>query len=261
MNRNQRAKKHPRKNLKKHKKASAKAPFLYHLEELRRRAWWCVVILFIGTIIGYEIRNNILNFLIKPLHNPLFYTSPTGGFEFIFQISLFFGILFALPFIAYNLYRFLEPAMPSHSYRIAIYFFLGSFIAIIFGILFAYFVTLPYALRFFNSFDSNKIKALISTNEYLSFMMRYILGFCIAFQFPIILIAANYIKPFNPAFLMKKQRTAILIIFIVILLITPPDPTTQILAAIPLILLFELSIVVIWYMNRAKKVIYMAKLR
>lgn len=244
--------------MKKSNSSRKKSPFLTHIEELRRRTWWSLVILLIGTFIGYELRDTILYFLIKPLHNQLFYTSPTGGFEFIFQISLFFGILFSFPVVIYNFYRFLEPAIPSHSYKIILYFFLSSVLSMITGILFAYYVTLPYALHFFNSFETNHIKSLISTNEYLSFMMKYLLGFGIAFQFPIFMLAINLIKPIKPATLLKNQRIAILLIFIIIILITPPDPVTQILAALPFIFLYELSIGIIWHINRRKKINYIS---
>ncbi len=119
--------------------------------------------------------------------------------------------------------------------------------------LFAYFVSMPAALHFLANVDSKNLKALITVNEYLNFVAAYLGGFALLFQLPLIMLFINRIKPQKPSTLMGKQRWVILFSFIIAAILTPtPDPFNQFIMAAPVILLYQFSVILIWFINRKK---------
>ncbi len=225
--------------------------FLEHLEELRSRLMWSVLVLVLGGIVGYAIHQTIFKLLIRPLNKPLYYTSPAGGLDFLIKICIFFGFICALPVLVYNFLKFLEPALPNHARKGMLRILLSSMILAIFGICFAYFISLPAALYFLASLGNGEITALISANEYLSFVMIYLAGFAALFQLPLILLFINRLRPWRPSQLMKFQGYVILASFIIAAILTPtPDPLNQTIMAVPIIVLYEVSVGLIWIKNR-----------
>jgi sec-independent protein translocase protein TatC len=119
------------------------------------------------------------------------------------------------------------------------------------GAAFAYFITLPAALHFLNEFSSDQVKALISTNEYISFVTIYVAAFAILFQLPLILLFINHITPLSPGALMRQQRLVILLSFVAAAVITPtPDIVNQTFMALPIIVLYQISMALVWLVNR-----------
>lgn len=234
-----------------HGDKAVRQPIIRHIQELRRRLFWSVVCLCAGAGIGYFLNEKIFNILIKPLNQPLFYTSPTGGFDFLLKICIFFGVIVSVPVFTYNILKFLEPTLPSHNRWLLVKFLASSCVLAVFGVGFAYFISLPAALHFLNSFGSDQVKSLISTNEYFSFVMVYLAGFAVLFQLPIIILFINRIKPLKPGGLMKQQRFVIVISFVAAAVITPtPDPLNQTIMAGPIIALYQISILLVWLVNR-----------
>ncbi len=235
-------------------KETVRAPFIEHIYELRRRLLVCVVFIVVGAGIGYLINEQLLAIIQQPLGQKLFYTSPTGGFSFVFMLCVFFGIVFALPCIIYQIIAFLKPVLPRTSrHSILLYPFCSVILAAL-GIVFAYFVSLPASLHFLANFGGGNIEALITTDTYFNFALSYIAGFAILFQLPLILIITNRITPLGPGKLMKWQRYVIIGSFVLAAIITPtPDPFNQLLMAGPIILLYQLSILLIWIINGSKK--------
>jgi len=227
-------------------------PFREHLTELRSRLLWILISLFLGSLIGYWYKDLLLSLLLQPLHKPVFYSSPTGAFEFVFKICLFFGMVVSLPVILYHGIKFLEPMLPPKKHLSLARMVLASCILMILGISFAYFLSLPTALHFFNEFSSKQVQSLISTDEYLSFIMNYLLGFGIIFQLPLLLFLVNQITPLTVSWLLQQERYVIIISFVIGLLLTP-DPLNQTIMALPLIFLYQISIICIWMVNRKKK--------
>lgn len=225
--------------------------FIDHVSELRRRLMYSLVALFIGTALGVFFQYPLIDFLIKPLNKPLFYTSPIGGFEFLLKVWLISGIAFATPVLMFHVIQFIKPAMRKETKTSAMKLFALSLILMVVGLGFAYYISLPAALHFLGMFGSDQVKSLITTNEYFSFVMRYLLGFGILFQLPIILLLINNVTPLNPKNLMKQQRFAIVGSFIFSGIITPTvDLLNLTIMAVPLIMLYEISILLIWFVNR-----------
>lgn len=236
-------------------KHAVKAPMMDHVAELRKRAIWCMGALFIGGAIGYKFQNLIIAWLVKPLGQELFYTSPTGGFDFLIKICLFFGFILAVPVLIYNLFKFISPAIPPNvSYNFVKIITISIALALG-GVAFAYFVSLPSALHFLNNFTNNQVSSLISAQEYFNFVMIYMAGFAVLFQMPLVFSFINKVKPLKPARLLKQQRVVVLISFIVAAVLTPtPDPINQALMAAPIIALYQTSIGVVWRDNRRHSV-------
>jgi sec-independent protein translocase protein TatC len=235
--------------------SAAKQPFAQHLLELRRRIFWAVMSLLGGGVFGYFIRDHIQAILLDPLNQPVYYTSPTGGFDFLFKLCIFFGFIFAIPIITYQVLKFFEPVIPGKTGKVMVKAMLASVLLTVSGIAFAYFLSLPAALHFLNNFGSDQIRSLISTDSYFSFVMGYLAGYALLFQLPLLMLLINRITPLPPGSIKGKQRWVILISFIVAAVLTPtPDPLNQSIMAVPMIMLYQVSGLLVWWVNlRARR--------
>jgi sec-independent protein translocase protein TatC len=235
--------------------ASKEMPFLDHLEELRWRLIKSIVAVVISAIAIYFFSDKVLALLIKPyndaaaqLNKPnvqsLIFLTPTGGFMVRIKLSVFAGILVALPIIFYQLWQFIVPGLleKEKKYVPTVVFF--STACFLIGALFCYFVVLRYGLRFLLGFETADLVATISINEYLQFVTMLLLVFGLIFEMPVLSFFLTKIGFVTPAFLRHYRRHGIVLMVILSALITPPDIFTQLLLAGPLILLYEISIVV-----------------
>lgn len=240
-----------------HAEDPVRAPFLEHVHELRRRLLVSIICIVVGAAVGYWVKDALLLAIQKPLGQQLYYTSPTGGFSFVFMLCVLFGVVVSLPCTIYQIIAFLKPILPRNS-RIQMFIYpICSILLAGLGIVFAYFVSLPAALHFLASFGGAHIQALITTDTYFSFALAYIGGFALLFQLPILLTIINRVYTLNPKKLMKLQRYVIVVSFVVAAVITPtPDPINQLLMAGPIIVLYEFSVILIWLVNKTKKINY-----
>lgn len=215
--------------------------FAEHIRELRGRIMWSLLFMVIGAGVGYGMHDRLLQVLQRPLHDTLYYTTPTGAFSFIIKICVVFGIIVALPMMIYQAFAFFGPLIKARTRRQFVGYVLTSIILAGIGILFAYYISLPAALSFLVNFGADKgnIEALITADEYFNFVLTYIAGFAILFQLPLIISFINRIKPLQPKQLVKQTKYVILVSFIVAAIITPtPDPFNQFIMAGPMILLY-----------------------
>lgn len=225
--------------------------FAEHIQELRKRLMWSLLFVAIGAGIGYALHNSLLEILQQPLHEKLYYTTPTGAFSFIMKICAVFGLIVALPAVLYHSFAFFEPLIKSRTRKaIAGYVFVSVLMAGL-GITFAYFVSLPAALNFLVNFGSEGgIESLITANEYFNFVLAYIAGFALLFQLPLIITFINRITPLTPSKLIGGTRYVVLGSFLISAIITPtPDPFNQALMAVPVILLYFLSALLVIVTN------------
>lgn len=229
-------------------------PLTAHLRELRSRLFSYLSCLLVGVFVGYLLHESVIDILTKPLGQPLFYASVTGGFDFVFQISFFFGFLLAVPILLYHVFRFIEPALPSKRPRKILFYLLASVLLLGLGIAFAYFVSLPSTLYFLGSFATGDIKTLISTSEYFSFISSYLVGFGIAFQLPLILLFIDSVYHLPLRLLVHQERLVIVVSFVIAAILTPtPDIINQAVFAVPLILLYQCALLAIWVQHRSTK--------
>lgn len=229
--------------------------FINHVNELRRRLSWSALVLFIGAAVGYVFRVRILMWLQAPLHSQLYYGKVTGAFEFVMQICFFVGLCLSVPMLVYQLISFIRPALPRPiSNRLVLLVVSSSCVLTVSGVGFAYYLTLPAVLRFLRSMAGSQLNALIMADSYLSFVITYLAIFAIIFQLPLILLFIDRITPLTPKKLGKWRKWVMIGSFGagVILPITP-DPLSQVMLALPVIVLYEISIWLIWVLRRMRK--------
>jgi sec-independent protein translocase protein TatC len=225
-------------------------PFLDHLEELRRRLFYCAVAVLVGGIITYGLFNipgfDILEFLARPARMHLGgQKMVTHGSADIFQMLLNAGFVVAMiiasPVIAYQLWGFVAPAMYAKEKRIVIPIILGSVTLFVLGVALAFFFVMPATMEFFLGFQTEAAVPMLTLKEFITLEIYMCVGFGIAFQLPIVILGLTAVGIVTPTFLAKGRRFAIVGVLIISAAITP-DPTTMFLMAVPLYALYELSI-------------------
>jgi sec-independent protein translocase protein TatC len=226
-----------------------------HLEEVRSRLFWIVLALIAAASFGYMIQGPIMSVLMSPLGGQrLIYLTPIGGFNFLFKVSIYFGIALVLPVIIYQLYRFLEPIMNKHLKKSVGFYSVASTLLAITGGCFAYFGSLPAAMHFLSGVSIQNVSAMVTADSYLSFVTTYILGFAALFQIPLIIMIFNTIKPIPPKKLLSYERHVILFAFIIAALISPsPDVTNQTILAVPIIIMYQIGLFMVWFQGRSSR--------
>jgi sec-independent protein translocase protein TatC len=236
-----------------------KRPFLAHLEELRKRLIICAMAIGIGFAISYIFSKQLFSFLILPLtkvlpaESRLIFTSLPEMFIAYIKVALIAGIILAIPIVFYELWMFLAPALYRREKGYVIPFVLFSSILFVAGSLFGYFIVFPYGFKFFISFATEDIQALPSVKQYFSFAIRLLFAFGVVFEMPVVVFFMTKIGLITPDSMKKFRKFAILCSFILSAILTPPDVATQIMMALPLIVLYEISIIISQAVYRKKK--------
>jgi len=198
--------------------------------------------------LAYNYNDFFVRLIMQPLGNEkLIYLTPGGGFNFIFQISLYVGLLVAAPVLIYQLYGFIKPALPSRARRSAVKVVGAAFLLMLCGVSFGYFVAIPSALKFLSTFAGANIVPNLTADSYLGFFLAYIAGLGILFELPLLLLFFHWIHPMTPKGLLKTERFVVLFAFIISALITPtPDAFNQSMIAVPLILIYQGGVFAVW---------------
>jgi len=218
--------------------------FLEHLDELRNRLIKCLIVFVVGSCVAYQFVEHILAFIIQPVGQVVF-TDPAEAFLARFTFALWTGFFLTLPFILYQLWKFVGLALTVKERRWIFLFGPLSLLFFIVGSLFGFVVILPVGMNFLLGFASETMVPMISVSKYLSFVGMIVLAFGIIFELPLVMVFLAKIGIATPAFLSEKRKYVIVFIFIVSALLTPPDIISQILLALPLIILYEIGIIFI----------------
>jgi len=232
----------------KKKMTDDKQPFLGHLEELRKRLVICAIAVGVGFIISYIFAKQLFSYLVLPLtkvlpdDSRLIFTNLPEMFIAYIKVALVAAIILAIPIIFYQLWMFLAPALFRKEKRYIIPFVLFSSILFAAGALFGYLVVFPYGFKFFVSFATEDIQALPSVKQYFSFAIRLLLAFGLVFEMPVVVLFLTKIGLITPDSMKKFRKFAILCSFILSAILTPPDVATQLMMALPIIILYEISI-------------------
>jgi sec-independent protein translocase protein TatC len=230
--------------------AAGQMSFFDHLRELRTRMVRCLIALAIGFFSCYAWSKELFDILIKPLvkvfppGGALIYTALPEAFVTYMKVSLVAGCLAVSPYLFYQLWSFIAPGLYKEEkvYLIPIAFFSAFFF--VSGAMFGYYVVFPFAFQFFMEYASETIKPMPSLAEYFSFSLKMLFAFGVIFELPLFIFFLARIGLVTPKILRKFRRYAILLAFIVGAILTPPDVISQCLMALPLLILYELSIVV-----------------
>ena len=219
-----------------------------HLAELRSCLLKALAALVIGTASSVYFLQDIMDVLTSAAKE-LYYMRPAEAFMIYMKVALLSGLLLASPFMLYEFYAFVRPALTWRERKFTLLCIPLALLLLIAGMLFSYSFVFPRSLEFFLGFAAGKVNPLISMESYLDFMLMLVIPFGFAFNVPVILTLLAYLGLISSRLLMKFQRHVILVAFIIAGVITPtPDIITQTLLAVPLILLYEVSIVIIRYL-------------
>ena len=231
-----------------------------HLIELRKRLLRILIALGIGFGICYYYKDLVFDIITKPLtqvlppNSHLVYIGVTEAFFVYMKLAFFASLLITSPVILYQIWKFISPGLLPKEKKYVIPFVLSSTFLFLGGVLFGYFIVLPPAFQFFVSFNNQYLQAMISFREYLSLFVTFLLGFGLSFELPVFIFFLTKLGLVNAKMLSHHRKYAILLIFIGAAILTPsPDALSQILMAIPLMFLYEVSIFVAKFAKKEKE--------
>ncbi len=224
-------------------------PLTAHLAELRSRLIWCMVALAVGFIACYGLSDKIVAALQspvvlvgQPIKVPLQIIAPAEAFVTYIKVGLIAGLFLVLPFILYQLWKFVAPGLLEHEKKYTVPFLVGS--AGLFysgGVIF--YLVLPFIIHFLLSFAKGDIKAQLSVGYYVTFCVRLMIAFGLAFQLPMVVVFLTQLGLVSSRLLVRYFRHAIVLIFVVAAVLTPTtDPLSLLAMVLPLLLLYGLSI-------------------
>lgn len=237
------------------------APLLDHLIELRTRLLWCIVFLTIGFGLCFYFAEPILGFLVQPLKDAF----PEGDGQLIFtklyevffvelKVALFAGFFLAFPLIANQLWAFVAPGLYAQEKKAFLPFLFMTPILFFAGAALAYLVVMPTAFKWFLGFEGEAgglaIEALPSAGDYLGLVMQFILAFGISFLLPVLLLILNRAGLVSREQLAGARRYVIVGVVALAAIVTPPDPGSQLILAVPLLLLFEGALLVMRFQEK-----------
>ncbi|MEO8723931.1 MAG: twin-arginine translocase subunit TatC [Sphingobium sp.] len=242
----------------------SKAPLLEHLIELRGRLLKSIVALLICFAVCFYFSDKLFAFLVQPLKEAfgpqggrLVYTKLYEAFFVQVKVGLFGAFFLSFPIIANQLWAFVAPGLYAKEKRALLPFLVATPVLFTAGAALAYYVVMPTAFHFFLKFQGNSsgltVEALPSTDAYLTLVMQFILAFGISFLMPVLLMLLNRAGLVSRAQLIGMRRYMIVVAFIVAAVLTPPDVVSQLMLAVPLILLYEMTILLIWFTDRRQK--------
>jgi len=231
-----------------------------HLAELRQRLITCLLALIGGFALCYALIDPIFVLLAEPLEavvppgTRLIFTSYPEAFFTYLKLALVSGIFVVSPVIMYQVWAFVAPGLYVHERRWAVPFVLASSFFFVAGGLFGYLVVFPAAFKFLASYANASLRLMPSVSEYFTLTVRLLLGFGIAFELPIVMVFLGLVGLVDAGMLRRNRKYALLLIFVTAAVLTPtPDILNQFLLAGPLMLLYEVSILLVWLVQRRKK--------
>ena len=231
--------------------------FISHLTELRERLIHSIVFLFILFVASYYFSDHIYGFLVEPYANAvkndgverrLIFTALQETFLTYLKVSFFAAFFATSPFILIQVWKFIAPGLYKHEKKAIMPYLVLTPILFLLGGMLVYYLIMPLAIKFFLSFESGGLNTNLpiqleaKVNEYLSLVMKLIFAFGLSFQLPVVLSLLARVGIIDAKFLKERRKYVVVIIFATAAILTPPDPITQIGLAIPLLLLYELSI-------------------
>jgi sec-independent protein translocase protein TatC len=235
-----------------------------HLIELRRRLIWCFLTLGLAFAVCFYFADAIFAFLVQPLikgfggagHGRLIYTKLYEAFFVQVKVGFFAAFFISFPIIANQIWAFVAPGLYAKEKKAFLPFLFATPVLFVAGGALAYYVVMPSAFHFLLNYQGVvggiRREALPSVSDYLNLVMQFILAFGIAFLLPVLLMLLERAGLVTRLQLKRGRRYAILAAFVIGAIVAPPDVASQCMLAVPLILLYELSLIAIWFTERRR---------
>jgi sec-independent protein translocase protein TatC len=241
-------------------------PLLDHLIELRNRLVYSCAAILLGFVLCYFFAEDIYGFLVRPLANiyqgqtgrRMIYTGLTEAFFTYLKVAFWAGAFLTFPVVAAQLWLFIAPGLYRNEKQAFLPFLIATPILFFMGGAIAYYVVFPLAWRFFVSFetpggpDSLPIELEARVGEYLSLVMKLIFAFGLSFQLPVALTLMGRVGLVSSQALARNRKFAVVGVFVVAAIITPPDIISQVTLAIPILILYEISIIAVRIVERRR---------
>jgi sec-independent protein translocase protein TatC len=239
--------------------AKGEMPFLDHLEEMRWRLIWSLLALTIGFVVGFLVvdRLDVLGLLMRPIApqlagGKLYFTGPIEPFMITLKLAFFVGVVLASPVIVWQVWRFLSPALYPKERRIVLPVSVVGVLLFLAGVLMAYFLILPMAIKVLFTFQSQSLQPIVTAKEYFGFAAQVMIAFGAIFEIPLILLILVYLEVISAAFLSRNRRFAIAGNAFLAMLLAPPDLISMTLMMVPVQLLYEITVVVARILERRR---------
>ena len=226
-----------------------KLPFTSHLEELRKRLITAFIAIGVGFVVSFGFKERLFDILVQPLikvmkeGETLIYTGLPEAFFTYLKVSFLTGLIVASPILLYQFWMFVAPGLYKRERGMMVPIVILSSFFFIGGALFGYFVVFPWGFKFFMGFATETIRPLPSMREYFGFSAKLLLAFGLVFELPLVLTFMAKLGIVSVDFLKKNRKYALLLFFAGAAILTPPDVITQVLMALPLMVLYEISII------------------
>ncbi len=228
-----------------------KMPLTSHLEELRKRLIRSMIAIGVAFVGCYAFVEDLFRIIAQPLisvlpsNSYMVYTGLPEAFFTYIKVAFYAGLFIASPFVLYQIWKFISPGLYAKERKFVVPFVITSTLLFIGGVCFGYFLVLPPAYKFFLEFSTDYLKPMLSIREYISLTLKLLLAFGIIFEIPVFLFFMTKIGLVTPRQLARTRRYAIVICFIIAAIITPtPDAFTQCMMAIPMVILYEVGILI-----------------
>lgn len=228
-----------------------------HLGELRDRLVKAAWAILLGTILCWIFNNQLFDFIRRPilethLLDGLVFTHPIDSFMAHVKVALLGGVILTCPLWLYQAWQFVAPGLYAHEKKYSIIFILAGTVLFGIGISFAYFLVLPAAFNFLLGFGGGTDKPMITIKDYFSFFTTMMLVFGFAFELPLVIVVLGAIGIVDAAFLRAKRRIMIVIMAVTSAIVTPPDAASMLMLLVPLVVLYEISIVLVSMMRKKR---------
>jgi sec-independent protein translocase protein TatC len=237
--------------------ADGKMSFLEHLDELRKRLIWSIVSLVGGFVVSIVFIDRIFGFIMRPLAatlpagHKMIYTEPTEAFLLQLKVAALAGVLLAAPFVLWQLWLFVAPGLYRREKRLALPFVLSASLLFTAGAAFNHYIMFPVAFKFLGGFSTDYMEFMPRISPVFSLYAQLFLAFGLIFQMPVIVFTLARLGLVTASFLWRNAKYAVLIIFVLSAVITPTsDPVNQTLMALPMALLYMVSIGIAWAFGR-----------
>ncbi|MDU2066713.1 MAG: twin-arginine translocase subunit TatC [Sporomusaceae bacterium] len=221
-----------------------------HLQELRHRLIKIIIALVATSSVCYFYAVDLVSFITAPA-GKLYYMHPAEAFFTYLKVSFFVGFLIALPVILYQVWAFILPALTGTEKKVSFFLVPASVLLFLAGLAFSYFLALPAGIRFMLGFATDSLQPLFSIGDYLSFVISFLLPFGFVFELPLFITVAAKLGLLTSDFLKKKRKVVFVLSFVFGAILSPtPDVFSQTLVAVPMLILYEISLLIVRYILR-----------